>query len=308
MYQSFQWLITSVQRTRSLLGPASKKIPVKKALLIFLVCKDPKSLQNLTNTTWRMQEASERIIQSKTVRMELIRKNAQGSCIDDCSGQWLACAQEVLQNNQVNPIIFPAAMRNLLRKRRGKFRNIMIVGQANCGKTFLLSLFQLIYKTFSNPANGNYAWLGSIKAEVIFLNDFRWGSEMISWKEMLPLPEGQTVHLPSPKNYYANDICISQDTPTFATGKSEITYLGRYNTIDETENEMMSVRWKIFKFHQQILEADQKRNVPLSKMFFRPSFYKKNCYLSLLVTTCGNLPVQSDKTLLLVALLIDTCH
>ena len=72
---------------------------------------------------------------------------------------------------------------------------------------------------------------------------------MISWKEMLLLLEGQTVHLPSHKNHYANDICINQDTLIFVTGKSEITYLGRYNTTDETENEMISVRWKIFKFH-----------------------------------------------------------
>ena len=71
--------------------------------------------------------------------MELIWKNAQGSCIDGCNGQWLVCAQEVLQNNQVHPIIFAAAMRDLLIKGRGIFRNIMIVSPANCAKTFLLS-------------------------------------------------------------------------------------------------------------------------------------------------------------------------
>ena len=239
----------------------------KKYLANFLVCKDPKSLQNLKKTTWRMQEASDRIVRSKTTRMELILRNAQGFCIDGCNGQWLACAQEVLQNNQVHPIIFAAAMHDLLMKGRGKFRKVMIVGPANCGKTFLLSPLQLIYKTFNNPANDKYIWLGSEKAEVIFLNDFRWSLKMISWKEMLLLLEGQTVHLPSPKIHYANDICISQDTRIFATGKSEITYLGKYNTTDETENEMVSVRWKIFKFHQQIPEADQKEMSPCPKYF-----------------------------------------
>ena len=61
-----------------------------------------------------MQEASDTIVRSKTTRMELIQKNAQGSCIDGCNDQWLACAQGVLQNNQVHPIIFAAAMRDLL--------------------------------------------------------------------------------------------------------------------------------------------------------------------------------------------------
>ena len=199
--------------------------------------------------------------------MELLRKNVQGSCIDGCNGQWLVCAQEVLQNNQVHPIIFAASMRDLLIKGRGKFRNIMIVGPANFAKIFLLSPLQLIYKTLSNPANDKYACLGSEKSEVIFLNNFRWSSEIIFWKEMLLLLEGQTVHLPSSKNHHANDIRISQDTSIFVTGKSEITYLGRYNTTDKTENEMMSVRLKIFKFHQQILEANQKEMSPCPKCF-----------------------------------------
>ena len=156
-----------------MLGPASKKMLVK-----ILVYKDPKSLQNLIETAWKMPEVSDRIVRSKTTRIELIRKKAQG-----CNGQWLVYAQEVLQNNHVHPIILVAAMCDLLKKGRDKFRNIMIVGPVNCGKTFLLSPLQLIYKTFSNPANGKYTWLGSEKAEVIFLNDFTWSSEMISWKK-----------------------------------------------------------------------------------------------------------------------------
>ena len=54
-------------------------------------------------------------------------------------------------------------MRELLTKGRGKFRNILIVGPANCGKKLLLSLLQKIFNTFSNPANDKYAWLGAEK-------------------------------------------------------------------------------------------------------------------------------------------------
>ena len=34
----------------------------------------------------------------------------------------------------------------------------------------------------------------------------------------------------------------------FATGKAEIKYIGKFNTTDEFENEMMSVRWRLLKF------------------------------------------------------------
>ena len=204
----------------------------------------------LIATTWKMQEANGKIDRGNTPRMDIIRTAATNECVAECNGQWLQCALEVLHNNNVHPIVFAVAMRDLLVKGRGKFRNIIIVGPANCAKTFLLSPLQEIFNTFSNPANDKYAWLGAENAELIFLNDSRWSSEMIAWKELLLLLEGQTVHLPSPKNQYANDICIDKNTPIVATGK--------YNSTDEWENEMMSVRWKVFNFHHQIPQAAEK--------------------------------------------------
>ena len=76
-----------------------------------------------------------------------------------------------------------------------------------------------MFNTFSNPANDKYAWLGADKAQIIFLNDFRWSQEVIPWKELLILPEGQAVHLPSPKDHYSNYICFDKDTPIVATSK-----------------------------------------------------------------------------------------
>ena len=93
-----------------------------------------------------------------------------------------------------------------------------------------------------------------------------WSSEMIARKDLLFSLEGQTVHLPSPKNHYLNDICIDRDTPIASTGKSEITFVGKFNSIDKIENEMMSVRWKVFKFTYQISESFQK--VPPCKKCF----------------------------------------
>ena len=105
----------------------------------------------------------------------------------------------------------------------------MIVGPANCGKTFLLDPMNVIYDTFTNPANSSYAWLGAETEEIIFLNDFRYTIEIMAWKDMLLLLEGQTFHLAAPKTKYAQDILFDKDTPIFATGKEPIKYLGKYN-------------------------------------------------------------------------------
>ena len=54
------------------------------------------------------------------------------------------------------------------------------------------------------------------------------------------LVEGQTVQIPTPKNIFSCDIYLDRDTPIFATGKSRNqVYIGKFNTTDEIENEMM---------------------------------------------------------------------
>ena len=224
-------------------------------------------MQDLLTTTWKMEKAASKIKREKKKRMDIIREKKDSECIEECSGNWFRCALEVLYSNNVEPVAFAIAMRELLTKGRGKFRNILIIGPANCGKTFLLSPLQQIFHTFSNPANDKYAWLGAENAEIIFLNYFRWSSEMIAWKELLLLLEGQTVHLPSPKNHYSNDICINKDTPIVATSKNEIHYVGKYNTFDPTENEKMSIRWKLFKFYKQIAQSEQVELKPCPKCF-----------------------------------------
>ena len=125
------------------------------------------------------------------------------------------------------------------------------------GKTFLLKPLEQIFKTFCNPANDKYAWVGSDEVEVILLQDFRWSSELISWKDLFLLLEEEIVKHPSPKNHYAKDVCINIDIPVFAASKGPIEYVGKYYSVDSRENEMMAVRWKIFQFHHQIPQVQQ---------------------------------------------------
>ena len=92
---------------------------------------------------------------------------------------------------------------------------------------------------------------------LIFLNDFRWSSQIIQWHDFLLLLEGQMVHLPAPKTHYAKDIALEKDTPIFCTGKQPFVYI-KNGVIDERETEMMSVRWKIFHLNVQIQKDVQK--------------------------------------------------
>ena len=214
-----------------------------------------------------MKNAKASIEREKTTRMEMLIKCQSESCVDGCYMVWHECARQVLQLNSINPFVFADAMRDLLARGRGKFCNVLIVGPANCGKTFLLKPLEIIFRAFTNPANDKYAWVGANQAEVVVLQDFRWSSEIISWKDLLFLLEGENVKLPSPKKQFTTEVCINTDIPTFATSKAKIEFVGKHNTRDDRETEMMDVRWNIFGFTRRIPQADQKIITPCSRCF-----------------------------------------
>ena len=121
-----------------------------------------------------MKDAQKSIDRKKMSRMQLIRDARNGQCVEGCCRHWLECAQEVLKNNNIHPVVFSAALKELLTKGRGKFRNLLLVGCTCSGKTFLLDPLCALFKTFVNPAVDKYAWVRAEECEVIYLNDFRW--------------------------------------------------------------------------------------------------------------------------------------
>ena len=249
----------------------AQSVEGKKDLANYVICRSSKSLNELIQQTWKMKEASATLERKKRCRMDIIREAADGQCVQGCEGMWLKSAEEVLYNNKVHPILYAAAVRELLTLGRGKYRNLRIVVKTNCGETFLLKPLLHLFDTFSNPAADKYAWVGADKKEVIWLNDFRWSKELIEWKSFLLLLEGDEVNLPAPQNHYATDVCINHDIPIFATSKDIIKYRGPYNQEDKNEDDMMASRWKVFHFTHSIPEEEQKISLCVCTVF--PSLY-----------------------------------
>jgi hypothetical protein len=104
---------------------------------------------------------------------------------------------------------------------------------------------------------------------MILLQDFRFCKDVITWKDLLLLLEGETVKLPAPKNHFATDVVISSDVPIFATSKAPIVFKGPYNVEDECETEMMNSRWKMIRFKHAFEEKDQKKVEPCGSCFAR---------------------------------------
>ena len=89
---------------------------------------------------------------------------------------------------------------------RGKSGNILIIGSANCAKTFLLRPLELLFGTFCTPSNNKYAWIGLDGKEIIFWNDFWWSSELISWETFFVLLEGEVVHFSLSENHFSKNL------------------------------------------------------------------------------------------------------
>ena len=255
-------------RTRTeLLAFANKqKLEGKCDIAEFIANRGPRVVAEVLNTAWEMTNAQDKLERSKKTRLELLQEAALGNCVTGCEGKWLTCALEVLQQNGICRETFTGAIRDLLHQGRSKFRNIMICGPANSAKTFILNPLSSVYTTFCNPACTSFAWVRAEDAECIFLNDFRWSSQIIPWHDFLLMLEGQMVHLPAPKTHYAKDIVFDKDTPIFCTSKQPIIFI-KNGVIDQRETDMMAVRWKIFHFNVRIAEQNQKEIPKCAKCF-----------------------------------------
>ena len=242
------------------------------AQFVINVTKNQKSRNDLISAAWKLEDSVAIQERKKTSRMQLLRDTLKTECVEGCNAQWLACSKEVISNNGFHPYVFAAALRDLFQQGRGKFRNIILTGPTNCGKTFLFSPLEKIFNVFVNPSLSKFAWIIADQAEAILLNNLRWSSDFISWKDFLLLLEGQTVHLPAPMNHYAQDVCINTDVPILATSKDIVKYVGRFNATDDMETDMMASRWKVFKFYKQIPQSEQ-RNIPACPHCFAELFF-----------------------------------
>ena len=233
----------------------------KTDLAQFIANRGSKAVEEALTVGWELEEAEKKLERSKLTRIEVLAKKLEDECVDGCLGKWLVMAIDILTRNGIDVTAFAEAVRVLLEKGRGKYRNIYLKGPVNCGKTFLLNPLNQIYNTFSNPATTTFAWVGAEAADVIFLNDFRWSKQIIPWHDLLLMLESQVVRLPAPKSHYSKDATLSSDVPLFCTAKEEISFV-QGGVLDARETEMMKVRWNVFSFHREITKDEQVETAP----------------------------------------------
>jgi hypothetical protein len=151
----------------------------KTDLAEFIMNRGKKVVEEMLSTAWEMAGAEAAVERAKLRRVDILRQSMEEECAPECDQQWLQQGLDILERNQINRQEFSTSMKTLLTEGRGKYRNVIITGPTNCGKSFILQPLTTIYQAFSNPATTTYAWIGAAEAEVILLNDFRWSQQVI---------------------------------------------------------------------------------------------------------------------------------
>ena len=123
----------------------------KTDIAMFVLSWSSKALNDLIENTRAMEGAVEKVTRSNVAHIEIIRENVQAECVENCNGVWLRMAEQMLRNNKLHPFVLAEALRTLIIKGRGKRRNVMVIGPANCGKTFLFHPMEKLFKVFCNP-------------------------------------------------------------------------------------------------------------------------------------------------------------
>lgn len=196
-----------------------------------------------------MRAVPEREADEKLTKMEKLERAGQGDCVENCDGKWRRYAEEILVANDMDVKEVAHCFKEALTVGRGKGINPNLVGPADCGKSFLVQPLEEIYKCFTSPTTGSFAWVELEGKEVIILNDLRWTQSLIPWDDFLRLLEGGTVQFRRPGNSYSAPLVISRSNSTaiFATGIDEIKH-----EFDSGETDMMKLRWKVFKFSKPV--------------------------------------------------------
>ena len=57
----------------------------------------PRAVADILNTAWEIKNAVEKLVQSKTTRLELLQEAKEKECTEVCDGLWKICAKNPSQ-------------------------------------------------------------------------------------------------------------------------------------------------------------------------------------------------------------------
>lgn len=239
---------------------ASEEAAGRRGLVAFLSEND--QVEVLIRKAQLLTDAPKLVAKACLSLIEQLQSaRASQPCTCPVQGQWLAMAQEILHHNGLTGVFEQAVYRALAEGRKKK-NNVFIVGESNCGKSFLLNPLKMLFACYQQPDSGSYQLETLLDKQVMFLNDFSWdhNEKWCSWAYFKCLLEGGEIPVGRPKNKGA-DVVYRASCPILGTCASPIQLLSKQLggrgalVVDTKETQQMHNRINYLRLTVPIPEA-----------------------------------------------------
>jgi len=182
---------------------------------------------------------------------------AKGTCSCSVPGQTFTLMKDLLAKNGLDGR-FQAEVLGARRAGRKKMRAICLVGDTNCGKSFLLKGLRRIFFVYERPEGGTHQLENLLGKEVLFLNDFEYDAktqEWMPWQYFKNLLEGGEVTVARPKTRGSN-VQFKDSAPVLMTAPGEVT-LWRRGQVVQAETKQMRTRIRYLELTHELKEEER---------------------------------------------------
>ena len=180
-----------------------------------------------------------------------------GSCT--CGGRWAPAADRLLAHQCIDSVAFRNTVVRALRLGRMKSINVLIVGEPDSGKSFILKPLGKMFKSFIRRGqNEGFPLQGLHGSEICLLQDVRYESFGLPWDDWLAWGESEDIMVKLPRNNFVASKLYNGTAPLFATMSDLFSYPAaearRTGRSIARENVQFASRWKVIRYCRSIPE------------------------------------------------------
>lgn len=125
----------------------------------FIAAKERCVSEALIKRMKSMRDAETRQADAHLTRMEKLKRALQLPCVAGCDGRWALYAADIFEQSGYTVLEGATAFRRAIEHGRKKENNVILIGERDCGKTFLVDPLESIFRTFSSPTKGRFSWV-----------------------------------------------------------------------------------------------------------------------------------------------------
>ena len=162
-----------------------------------------------------------------------------------------------MTHQHIDSVEFRAVVLKALRQGRAKGSNVVICGEPDGGKSFVLKPFGRIFQAFvTRGQTENFPLQGLHGSEICLLQDVRFESFGLPWDDWLRWGEGEDMMVKLPRCTFEASRLYKGTAPLFATMADLFSYplveARMTGHLVERENRQWQSRWHIVTFRFDI--------------------------------------------------------